>query len=122
MKAIILSPIINIVFWGIALAWVLKLEKGSCTCSKDWRRDYMKYYFMMAIALQLLILNKNIEIIKLIALPVALATVVYIGTSISYINDQRKKKCECSKSNERLVLFIFSIFQAAFITWAMFHG
>ena len=122
MKAIILSPIINIVFWGIALAWVLKLEKGSCTCSKDWRRDYMKYYFMMAIALQLLILNKNIDIIKQIALPVALATAVYIGTSISYINDQRKKKCECSKSNERLVLFMFSVFQAAFITWAMFHG
>ena len=122
MKTLILSPIINIVFWGIALAWVLKLEKASCTCSKDWRRDYMKYYFMMAIGLQLLILGKNVEIIKMIAVPVGLATLLYIGTSISYINDQRKKKCECSKSNERLILFVFSRFQAAFITWAMFHG
>jgi hypothetical protein len=112
-----IGPVINIAFWGIALAWILKLEKDSCTCSADWRRDYMKYYFMLAIVLQVLMVAK--KNIKVLAIPAALATLLYLWASISYINDQRKKNCECSKSRERLALFIFSVFQAIFITWAV---
>jgi hypothetical protein len=113
------SPAINLVFWSFALAWVLSLEKKKCECSDDWRREYMKYFFGAAIAIQLLILSQNTKIIKMVALPMGLATLVYIGASISYITDQRKKRCECSKSQARMILFSVSIFQAAVVAWAV---
>jgi hypothetical protein len=120
MKDLTLPIIVNLLFWGLALAWVLKLEKKQCGCSKDWRRDYMKYFFMAVIALQFVILSGKEKLIKYASAPVGLATLVYIGVSISYIDSQRKKRCDCSKSNERMVLFAFSIVQAAFISWAVF--
>ena len=120
MKDLTLPIIVNLVFWGLALAWVMKLEKKQCACSKDWRRDYMKYFFIAVIALQFVILSGKEKLIKYASGPVGLATLVYIGVSISYIDSQRKKHCDCSKSNERMILFGFSIFQAAVISWAVF--
>ena len=120
MKDLTIPVIINLIFWGFALGWVMNLEKKRCGCSKDWRRDYMKYFFIAVIAFQFVILSGNKKLVKLVAAPVGLATLVYIGVSISYIDSQRKKHCDCSKSNERMILFAFSIFQAAFISWAVF--
>ena len=120
MKDLTLPIIINLVFWGFALLWVMKLEKKQCACSNDWRRDYMKYFFMAVIALQFVVLTGKEKLIKYVSAPVGLATLVYIGVSISYIDSQRKKHCDCSKSNERMILFAFSIVQAAFISWAVF--
>lgn len=120
MKDITIPVIINLLFWGFALGWIMKLEKKHCGCSKDWRRDYMKYFFAASIVLQFVLLSGNVKLIKYTAMPMGLATLVYIGVSIAYITDQRKKQCECSKSNERAILFGFSIFQAVFIAWLVF--
>lgn len=120
MKDITLPIIVNLVFWGFALGWVMNLEKKRCGCSKDWRRDYMKYFFMAVIAFQFVLLSGKEKLVKFVSAPMGLATLVYIGVSISYIDSQRKKHCDCSKSNERMVLFAFSIIQAVFISLAVF--
>ena len=120
MKDLTLPIIVNLVFWGFALGWILNLEKKHCACSRDWRRDYMKYFFMAVIAFQFVLLSGKEKLVKFVGAPVGLATLVYIGVSISYIDSQRKKQCECSKSNERMILFAFSVVQAAFISWAVF--
>lgn len=110
-----LASIITLVFWGLALKWIMDLERKQCECSKDWRRDYMKYFFIAAILFQFAILSKNLKIVKSLAMPMGLATLVYIGVSLSYIISLRKKQCGCSQSNERMALLVYSSVLPIFI-------
>jgi len=110
-----LIVLVNMAFWAFALMWVLNLEKKGCACSRDWRRDYMKYYFIAAILYQILVLSDRPQYLK-VAMPViGLATLFYLYVSLSYITKQRKKECGCSASKERMILFIFSIIQIILI-------
>lgn len=122
MKRLILSPIINIAFFGFAFAWIKNMEKNHCSCSQDWRREYMKYFFLMGIGLQFVIMAKGIDYLHNLRVPLALASMAYLWASISYILELRSHTCECSKSLERSILFWYSIFQVAalvIVTWMM---
>jgi hypothetical protein len=111
-----LIVLVNMAFWAFALMWVLNLEKKGCACSRDWRRDYMKYYFIAAILYQILVLSDRPQYLK-VAMPViGLATLFYLYVSLSYITKQRKKECGCSASKERMILFIFSIILIAMVS------
>jgi len=103
--------LINIVFWSVALLWVISLEKKACACSKDWRRDYMKYYFIAAILFQFLLLSKNPMYLKIASPFMALAFLVYLYATVTYIQRQKRRQCHCSESTERTVLFFSSIIQ-----------
>jgi len=115
-----LMMLVTIAFWGLALKWVTDLEKKRCACSKDWRRDYMKYFFVAAILFQFVILSKNVKIAKSLTIPMGLAILGYIGVSISYIVNLRKKHCGCSKSAERMVLLIYSSVLPIFIGFSLY--
>jgi hypothetical protein len=116
MKELILSPLINVLFFSFALAWILKLEKTGCDCSQDWRRDYMKYYFGFAILFQFLILMQKYP--KFLLVPFALASLAYLGVCISYIMDLRKQGCGCAQSMEQSVLLWVSAFQVVTLLFA----
>lgn len=122
MKRLILSPIINIAFFGFAFAWIRNMEKNHCACSQDWRREYMKYFFLMGIGLQFVIMAKGIDYLHNLRVPLGIASMAYLWASISYILELRSHTCECSKSLERSILFWYSIFQVAamvIVTWMM---
>jgi len=107
----LLSPIINIAFYGFAFAWIRNMEKNHCTCSQDWRREYMKYFFLFAIGLQFLIIGNGISSFQKYKIPLGIASLVYLGASLSYIMDLKTHSCNCSKSLERSILFWYSIIQ-----------
>jgi hypothetical protein len=110
--------IISIAFWAVALVWVTRLEKKACACSQDWRRDYMKYYFIAAILYQFLLLSKNAKFLNIVAPIMALASVVYLYAIVTYVVHQKKRACHCSESSERMILFVFSLLQIATIAFA----
>ena len=114
----LLSPIINILFFSFALMWVLKLEKPGCECSQDWRRDFMKYYFSFAIAFQFLILMQNKVALKALVIPFAIASLAYLGVCISYILELRREGCDCSRGMEQSILLWVSAFQVATLLFA----
>jgi len=112
--------VINILFYGFAYAWILGMEKKHCTCSQDWRREYMKYFFLAAIGLQFLIMIRGIGALHDYRLPFGVASIVYIFASLSYIMSLKKHSCQCSKSLERSILFWYSIIQVLsmiILTW-----
>lgn len=111
-----MSPIINVLFFSFALAWILKLEKTECECSRDWRRDFMKYYFGFAILFQFLILMQKQT--KFLLVPFAVASLAYLGVCISYILELRKEGCGCSKGMEQSVLLWVSAFQVVTLLFA----
>jgi len=110
-----LPALITVAFWAFVLGWAVKLEQKKCACSKDWRLDFMKYFAAATIAFQFVILAKQRQLMMIGAPFMGLATLIFIGATISYIVDQRRKKCECSRSTERLAIFIFAIIQAVII-------
>lgn len=120
MKRLLLSPIINIAFYGFAFAWIQNMEKNHCTCSQDWRRDFMKYFYLMAIGLQFVIMARGIGALHDYRVPLGVASIAYLFVSLSYIMDLKTHSCQCSKSLERSILFWYSIIQVLsmiILTW-----
>jgi hypothetical protein len=122
MKRLILSPIINLLFYGFAFAWIRNMEKNHCSCSQDWRREYMKYFFLSVMALQFVIMAKGVEVLHNYRIPLGIASIMYLMVSLSYIMDLKTHSCQCSKSLERSILFWYSVIQVftmIILTWIM---
>lgn len=122
MKRLILSPVINIAFFAFAFAWIRNMEKNHCSCSQDWRREYMKYFFLAGIALQFVIMAKGVDYLHNLRVPLGIASIAYLWASISYILELQSHTCDCSKNVERSIIFWYSIFQVAalmIVTWMM---
>jgi hypothetical protein len=115
MTDMTLPALITAAFWAFVLGWTVKLEQKKCGCSKEWRRDFIKYFAAAVIAFQFVILAKQNQLMMIAAPFMGLATLVFIGATISYIVDQRRKKCECSRGPERMVIFVFAVIQAVII-------
>jgi hypothetical protein len=109
--------LILIVFWAFVVAYVVRLEQIGCECSKDWKRDFIKYYLLVIIPIMILKL--------FVDLPVALAGLTFvfgltfIFVVFTYIQELRKKKCECSKAPIRDILEIFNYIQIFLIGFAL---
>lgn len=131
------SSILPIIVHSIVLAYVLNLEEDKCKCSNNWKRDFIKVGSILLIAVNVLLLlfNNNIvsaikknKMVRFIYGIVALLSIVYTIICIIYfIELHNNKKCECSKDWKRYALLwpiigliisflIFLIFLIIFMT------
>jgi magnesium-transporting ATPase (P-type) len=108
----------------IVLSWILKIEK-KCDCSKDWRRDYMKYMSIIGIALPFLIVfltvfmrqkltngilglgNHGVKAMGVTAVIIALAGLVNLFSILTYIPSLKKRGCTCAIEDDWRDNFIF---------------
>jgi len=97
----------GLVLQGIVLSWINKLER-KCKCSEDWRRDYIKYFSIVAIifAFANAFLPNHIKNLPLMLI-IGLAGLVNLGSILSYIPGLKKKQCDCAIENEWRDNFIF---------------
>lgn len=91
-----------------ALSWVLALENSDCQCSKNWRRLYMKWFYIFTIILQIGILIQNRTIIKYLDHPVHIASIGYIYVTWSYVNKLIDESCDCTSGRHRSILLLIS--------------
>lgn len=110
MKALALVlDLLLIIFWAFVVNYVIRLENIGCDCSKNWKRDYIKYYLLVIIPIMILRL--------FVSLPVALASLTlvfgltFVFVVFAYIQELRKKKCECSEAPIRDILEIVNYIQ-----------
>jgi hypothetical protein len=112
----------TIAFSSIVLSWILKNEK-KCECGQDWRRDYIKYFNIVVIALMVMqltarsffkqqimgALNKPLFMKGLLgfATVYGLAALVNVGSILTYIPDLKKKGCGCAIEDDWRDNFIF---------------
>ncbi len=115
MVDLTLPVLLTAAWWAFVLGWVVKLEKKGCSCARDWRLNFMKYFAVAVIVFQFVILAKQRQLMMVGAPLIGLATLVFIGATISYVIDQRRKSCACSRSTERMVIFTFAVIQAVII-------
>jgi hypothetical protein len=119
MKSIV--PLVNILFYGLALLWVTNLESKGCECSKDWRRDYMKYFFLAVILFQALLLTGvSKDLVKMMGAPIGIASLVYLYVTITYVQGLRKSACGCAGGYQQTVLYWMAVIQAALLAWSVF--
>lgn len=119
MKSITFPIVISTIFWASVVYWINTLQKKQCECSQDWRRDFIKYYAIAALVVQgLLLLNQGIPKPALMLL--GLASLTFIGVTISYVMSQRKKQCGCSSGTEESLLFWFAVIQGILVIWATY--
>ena len=114
------APLINIFFYGLALSWVLNLQTKECECSANWRRDYLKYYFMAVILFQAMLLMHNKDLTKMLAGPIGIASLFYLYVTITYVRDLERKDCACTSGHQRTILYWMAVIQAALLAWSIF--
>ena len=118
----VVGAVSTIAFSAIVLSWILKTEK-KCDCSQDWRREYIKYFYITAIVLAVMqltarsffrqqivtALNKPLFMKGLLgfATVYGLAALVNAGSILTYIPDLKKKGCDCAIENDWRDNFIF---------------
>lgn len=101
---------------AITLSWIFDIEK-KCGCSDDWRRDYMKYYIIMAFVMvfALLASKPNMATLKYIVPPLFVAMLVYIYSVLTYIQKLNKTKCTCATLGDWRDDFIYWIVLISFV-------
>jgi hypothetical protein len=119
MKSIV--PLVNILFYGLALLWITRLESSGCECSRDWRRDYMKYFFLAVILFQAVLLTGvSKDLIKLMGGPIGVASLVYLWVTITYVRGLRQSACGCAGGYQQTVLYWMAVVQAVLLAWSVF--
>ena len=103
-------------FVGIStILWIDRLEKEKCVCSEDLRRSQIKNWWTFMIIFVVisfiisLIIKEDNQAVQFLTLGVSLVCFVFVVISLIYIVNLRKKKCECSDSIGRDILFAYDI-------------
>ena len=115
-------PIVNIIFFSLALKWVQDLEKAKCTCSVDWRRTYMKWFYIASILFQGALLLQNRFLIKLLAVPISIASIGYLYATLTYVHKLIDTSCDCTSGQHRTILFWLALGQAFLLAFSIFVG
>jgi hypothetical protein len=98
---------------GVALSWIIDLEKKGCQCTADWRRQYLKYWYMFSIALTVFIMvSKRAPLPLMIFSGVAgLVAFAALATMLWAIE---RRDCSCAQDwREKALLFMTAVSIAA---------
>lgn len=109
---IVLIPIIVIVFWWYIIHYINRLEHN-CECSKDKKRDYVKYYAYFAIFATL---TSGFAHGSPIEYLYGIISIIGIYMIYTYIQKLKRDKCTCSEEKARRYLEIVNYFQIAIIS------
>jgi len=128
MAGKLLIRLLSIVVAVIVLTYVFKLEETSCECSKDWRRDYIKYYSMATLGLIALVvllgmlglnLGKNVAVrvvLTLVSFAWMVATLTNVYAMFTYTQQLVcHQTCQCSTQWQRTFLYYYSMIVASFL-------
>lgn len=121
------TPVIGLIFSGLIIYYLRHLEKIGCLCAMTPQRNYIFYYTVVLVLFNLvnlfLLPNMNQNTVKPFAMimgPIAILLliggVINVVYTIQFVQDMKKKNCECSKSVFREMMFILAILQV--ISWA----
>ena len=94
----------GLVVYGIVLSWIAKIER-QCECSRDWRRDVIKYVSIASVVQALAILGR-IRIPPVVLMTMTLAGLVYLYSVLTYI-PRLERECSCATEYEWRDNFIF---------------
>jgi hypothetical protein len=120
------TPIIGLIFSGLIIYYLHHLEKIGCACAMTSQRNYIYYYTVVLVLFNIVNLfllpsmDKNMVrpfamIMGPIAILLLIGGIINVIYTIQFVEDMKKKNCECSKSVFKEMMFILAILQI--ISW-----
>ena len=110
----IIFSVVIVLFYLYILHYINKLESTGCACSENWKREYIKWYFIVLLLMffipniLLLLFPKLITILKFINIILFIITAISIFIIYQYIRELKEKKCICSEDDARTTLEIYN--------------
>jgi hypothetical protein len=101
----VVPAVIGLALQSIVLSWIFKLER-QCNCSKDWRRDFIKYYSFTAVAVLLATLAK-FRLPLVVSMTIGLAALVNLYSVLSYVPMLNRNACTCATEDDWRDNFIY---------------
>ena len=111
---------IGLAFQSIVLSWIFKLER-QCNCSKDWRRDFIKYYSFTGVAVLLAAFAK-FRLPPVVMMTIALAGLVNLYSVLSYIPMLNRNACTCATEDDWRDNFIYWYMILSVVTVVLVSG
>jgi hypothetical protein len=101
-------------WYSYALRWLMDMK--DCECARDWRRQYLMYFFVAMMSMMFLaLLNITPSMKFLTAVSVLTPFIV-----VTYTGHLRSSMCECSTARQRDIMYWISIAQiAGIILWVL---
>lgn len=105
---------IYLAIWGYILFYIYKLEQIGCECSKDWRRDFIKFFIIFMIVIFVL---RMFDLWSPAGVPPVLMTLqfvavlFFVAVVFQYVHELKVKKCQCSEDLARDVLEVVNYVQ-----------
>jgi hypothetical protein len=120
MKALsYLLPILIFVIQISIINYLFQLERKGCKCAMDYKLTYILAYLVINALVVILHLFTNVfkytsnnNIASFLMSIYSVGGIVNIAFIIQYVNMLKAKKCECSESIYRDILYISSIIDA----------
>lgn len=109
----LLFSLFYIVLYTFVFLYIRELERTGCDCSKDWKRDFI--YIYICLIVPIFVIRIFLKVPGIITSVMAMLTLFFIGVVYFYIEELKKKKCECSVSDTRKVLEIVNYIQIGLI-------
>ena len=100
-------PIFALFVNAIGLSWAMSLETKGCACVHDWRRKFLKLWYLFAIVLALLGAVHVKPPPALVGI-IGLVSVFAFGTLLSALWSVERQKCACAQDWREKVLLATS--------------
>ena len=110
--------LVNVSILIIIIYYLKKLEMIDCKCALNFKHHYIFYFSFISLFYALMNFafssSKIYKIFVLfIAIPLMIGSIINIIFTIQYVNDLKNKKCECSESIYREIMYIVAILRAS---------
>jgi hypothetical protein len=125
-------PLIGVVLSSLIIYYVINLEKIGCQCAMGYKRTYILAYNAVAIlyGVSVAIFGTDKFASMLLRHPLlfiipgllAAAGILNIVFTLMFVEDMKKKNCECSKSIYRDMMYVLAIIQAVSVGLAILVG
>lgn len=115
---------IELVLFGIFFFYLREMRISKCECAQNWKRDFLTFATGYIFLCQLALLFQPLLNIRypVLATVEGIVSIAFIVIAISYIQDLRKNKCQCSEGWERTTMEVYVYFMVTIVTMAVLMG
>jgi len=111
---------------GLIINYLFHLESKGCECAMDYKRTYILSYLVINTIFVILSLFTNVlkytannKLGSFLLSAYSVGGILNIAFIIEYVNMLKAKKCDCSESVYRDLLYVFAIIDALVLGMAM---